>query len=92
MIAAACLPARSDPANSQFLRPRAIGRIWFSIQLLCLPCQGTVDSSVQVRPGQLSLRLEAQGAVQEATSGLKHFLKRPQRRSAGPAGRNVIEH
>jgi len=92
MIAAARLPARSEPAKSQFLRPMAIGRIWFSIQLLCVPCKGTVDSSVQVRPGQLSLRPEAQGAVQEVTNGLKHFLKRPRRRSAGPAGRNVSEH
>jgi hypothetical protein len=34
MIAAARLPARSEPANSQLLRPMAIGRIWFSTQLL----------------------------------------------------------
>src|SRR5512145_939363 len=63
-----------------------------STKLLRVPCQGTVDSSVQIRPGQLSLRPEAQGAVQEVTNGLKHFLKRPRRRSAGPAGRNANEH
>ena len=54
--------------------------------------QGMIDPSVKVRLGQLSLRPEAQGAVQEATNGLKHFLKRPRRRSAGAAGRNVSEH
>jgi hypothetical protein len=30
MIAAARLPLRSDPANNQFERPRAQGRLWFS--------------------------------------------------------------
>lgn len=30
--AAARLPARSDPANSQFEHPSAIGRIWFSTE------------------------------------------------------------
>lgn len=30
MIAAARLALRSDPANSQFERPSAHGRIWFS--------------------------------------------------------------
>ena len=35
MIAAARLPLRNDPAKSQFLRPRAHGRIWFSAQLPC---------------------------------------------------------
>ena len=41
------LPARSEPANSQLLRPMAIGRIWFSTQLLsagsspsCIPVLG----------------------------------------------------
>jgi len=34
MIAAARWPARRLPANSQLLRPSAIGRIRFSIQLL----------------------------------------------------------
>jgi hypothetical protein len=38
MIAAARLPARRLPAKSQFERPSAIGRIWFSTQLLCVPC------------------------------------------------------
>ena len=33
MIAAARFPLRSDPAKSQFLRPRAHGRIKFSIWL-----------------------------------------------------------
>lgn len=31
MIAAARLPLRSEPAKSQFLRPRAHGRIWLSV-------------------------------------------------------------
>jgi hypothetical protein len=34
MTAAARWPARSEPANSQFDLPTAIGRIWFSTQLL----------------------------------------------------------
>ncbi len=34
MTAAARWPARSGPANSQFERPIAISRIWFSTQLL----------------------------------------------------------
>ena len=34
MAAAARWPARRLPANSQLLRPMAMGRIWFSIQLL----------------------------------------------------------
>jgi hypothetical protein len=38
MTAAARLPARKEPANNQFERPMAMGRIWFSIQLLCVPC------------------------------------------------------
>ncbi len=42
MIAAARLPLRNDPAKSQFLRPRAYGRIWFSAQLLSM---GTAPSS-----------------------------------------------
>lgn len=37
MMAAARLPARSDPANNQFFLPVAQGRIWFSIQLCRLP-------------------------------------------------------
>lgn len=36
MIAAARLPLRSEPANNQFLRPNAHGRIWFSAQLLSM--------------------------------------------------------
>ena len=36
MIAAARLPACSDPAKSQFLRPRAMERIAFSIGLLSI--------------------------------------------------------
>jgi hypothetical protein len=35
-IAAALRPARSDPANSQFFFPIAIGRIAFSIGLLSI--------------------------------------------------------
>ena len=77
ITAAARWPARKLPANSQFCRPSAMGRMRFSTQLLCVPCKGTVDPSVKVRPGQLSLRPEAQGAVQEVTNGLKHCLKRP---------------
>lgn len=34
MIAAARLPLRNDPANNQFERPSAHGRIWFSTWLL----------------------------------------------------------
>lgn len=34
MTAAARWPARRLPAKSQLFRPMAIGRIWFSIQLL----------------------------------------------------------
>ena len=30
-------PARRLPANNQLLRPGAMGRIWFSIQLVCPP-------------------------------------------------------
>jgi hypothetical protein len=36
MMAAARLPARKLSANSQLLRPSAIGRIWFSTQLLSM--------------------------------------------------------
>jgi len=54
--------------------------------------KGVIGSSVRNRPGQLSLRPEAQGAVQEATNGLKHFLKRPRRGSARYAGCNVSKH
>ena len=43
MIAAARLPLRSDPANNQFERPRAHGRIWFSTALLSM---GTAPSSI----------------------------------------------
>jgi len=35
-MAAALLPARSEPANSQFFFPRAIGLIAFSIGLLSM--------------------------------------------------------
>ena len=34
MMFAPRLPLRSEPANNQFLRPNAQGRIWFSIELL----------------------------------------------------------
>lgn len=46
MIAAARLPLRSEPAKSQFLRPSAHGRIWFSAQLLSM---GTAPSSMVAR-------------------------------------------
>ena len=44
MMAAARWPASSEPANSQFLRPIAMGRIWFSIQLLSM---GNLPSSMK---------------------------------------------
>lgn len=43
-MAAARLPARRLPANSQFDRPMAIGRMWFSTQLLDI---GTSPSSTK---------------------------------------------
>ena len=36
MTAAARWPARKEPANNQFARPSAMGRIWFSTQLLSM--------------------------------------------------------
>lgn len=42
MIAAARLPLRKEPANSQFERPMVYGRIWFSARLLSM---GTAPSS-----------------------------------------------
>lgn len=39
MIAAARFPLRSDPAKSQFLRPRAHGRIWLSGSQTRLPAR-----------------------------------------------------
>lgn len=91
-IAAARLPAVSVPVNSQFFFPTTIGRIAFSTGLLCVPCKGTFDRLVQIQPGQLSLRPEVQGAAQEVTNGLKHFLKRSRRRSTDSGGRNASEH
>lgn len=44
MIAAARLPARRLPANSQFALPRAMGRMWFSTQLFEI---GTSPSSTK---------------------------------------------
>ena len=81
-----------DPAVAAADALTTSGGGWALVVLLCVPCKGTVDPSVKVRPGQLSLRPEAQGAVQEVTNGLKHCLKRPRRRPAGHAGRNVSEH
>jgi hypothetical protein len=37
-MAAARRPARSEPVNSQFFLPMAMGRMAFSIALLCVPC------------------------------------------------------
>ena len=37
ITAAARCPARKLPANSQFFLPSAMGLIWFSTQLLCVP-------------------------------------------------------
>jgi len=37
-MAAARRPARSEPVNSQFFLPMAIGRMAFSTGLLCVPC------------------------------------------------------
>jgi hypothetical protein len=40
----------------------------------------------EIRPGQLSLRPEAQGAVREVANGLKHCLKRPREEASRPCG------
>ena len=48
-----------------------------NIASLCVPCQGALSQRVRIPPGELSLQPEALGAVQEVTSGLKHFEKRP---------------
>ena len=50
MTAAARLPARRVPANSQLLRPSAIGRIWFSTQLLSIGRVAVVEEARQRRP------------------------------------------
>ena len=63
-----------------------------SMKTLCVPCEGALLSLVETQAGKLSLQLEALGADQEATNGLKHFEKRPRRGSADRAGRNVSEH
>jgi site-specific recombinase len=63
-----------------------------SHRLLRVPCKGTFDRLVRIQPGQLALRPEVQGAAQEVTNGLKHFLKRSRRRSTDSAGRNASEH
>ena len=47
------------------------------IESLCVPCEGALSQRVRIPPGELSLQPEALGAVQEVTSGLKHFEKRP---------------
>jgi hypothetical protein len=78
--------------KSQFFFPRQTGRIAFSTGLLCVPCKGTFDRLVRIQPGQLALRPEVQGAAQEVTNELKHFLKRSRRRSTDSAGRNASEH
>ncbi len=44
--------------------------------LLCVPCQGTSSSPVEIRAGYLSLQPETLRADQEATNGLKHSEKR----------------
>lgn len=49
MIAAAHFPMRSDPENSQFLRPRAYGRIWFSAQLLSMGSRRLIEGSAPVK-------------------------------------------
>lgn len=45
-MAADCFPLHNEPAKSQFLRPRAHGRIWFSHQLLSM---GTAPLSTVTR-------------------------------------------
>ena len=50
MIAAARLPLRSDPANSQFEHPSAYGRIWFSTQLLSIGTAPIVGVTSQCYP------------------------------------------
>jgi hypothetical protein len=42
MLAAARLPAHSEPAKNQLARPMAIGRIGFSIQLLSMGTRPSV--------------------------------------------------
>jgi hypothetical protein len=48
MIAAARLPAVSLPANSQFFRPRAMGRIAFSRRVRIVVVSTVVDFSPAV--------------------------------------------
>ncbi len=50
MIAAARLLLRNDPAKSQFLRPRAHGRIWFSAQLLSMGTAPVIEVARQRCP------------------------------------------
>ncbi len=59
---------------------------------VCVPWQGALLSLVEIQAGKLSLQPEALGADQEATNGLKHSEKRPQRGTADRAGRNASEH
>lgn len=65
MTAAARFPLRSDPAKSQFLRPRAQGRIWFSHQLLSMG-KGPADTSERQRLSMRRLSWRA-GVGQQAT-------------------------
>ena len=50
IIAAARLPLRNDPAKSQFLRPRAHGRVWLSGSRMRLP-----RMPPPLRPGHVGL-------------------------------------
>jgi hypothetical protein len=76
MIAAARWPGRSDPVNSHFFLPVAIGRIWFSTKLLSAGQVPVVDVAVQ--------RLPAREAVVDrldrgrAFGHLQSLLREPQ--------------
>ena len=59
-LTAARWPARSEPTNSQFDLPMAIGRIWFSTQLLSagrspssLTYCGAIKRTVRAIPSSL---------------------------------------
>ena len=46
ITAAARWPARNEPANNQLFLPMAIGRIWFSIQLLSMGSRASCPNRV----------------------------------------------
>ena len=82
MMAVARLPARREPANSQFFRPSAIGRMRFSTQLLSIgkshrrPGSASAPpsgSGCSRSPGQLLSRPGSSAAV-AASTGAAHRL------------------